>query len=61
ALGLDATLHLGGRGSQEWGALAEGWKALGVSHCTVRTMYSGFETLDEHLNALRSFRTAYPG
>lgn len=60
-LGLDATLHLGGRGSQEWGALAEGWKALGVSHCTVRTMYSGFETLDEHLHALRSFRTAYPG
>ncbi|MPY75581.1 MAG: TIGR03619 family F420-dependent LLM class oxidoreductase [Alphaproteobacteria bacterium] len=60
-LGLDATLHLGGRGSQEWGALAEGWKALGVSHCTVRTMYSGFETLDEHLQALRSFRTAYPG
>ena len=60
-LGLDATLHLGGRGSQEWGALAEGWKTLGVSHCTVRTMYSGFETLDEHLQALRSFRTAYPG
>ena len=60
-LGLDATLHLGGRGSQEWGALAEGWKNLGVSHCTVRTMYSGFETLDEHIRAIRSFRAACPG
>lgn len=61
ALGLDATLHLGGRGPQEWGALAEGWKSLGVSHCTVRTMYSGLSTLDEHLGALRSFRAVYPG
>jgi len=60
-LGLDATLHLGGRGSQEWAALAEGWKKLGVSHCTVRTMYSGFDTLDDHLAAIRSFRAAYPG
>jgi probable F420-dependent oxidoreductase len=61
ALGLDATLHFGGRGSQEWAALAEGWKAMGVTHCTVRTMYSGFAKLDDHLDALRSFRAAYPG
>jgi probable F420-dependent oxidoreductase len=60
-LGLDATLHLGGRGPQEWAALAEAWKGLGVSHCTVRTMYSGFTTVDEHLEALKSFRAAYPG
>jgi probable F420-dependent oxidoreductase len=57
-LGLDATIHLGNRGSQEWGALVEGWKRLGVSHGTVRTMYSGFKTLDDHLEALRSFRAA---
>jgi probable F420-dependent oxidoreductase len=60
ALGLDATLHLGDRGSQEWGALAEGWKKAGVTHCTVRTMYSGFETLDDHIRAIRSFRAAHP-
>jgi probable F420-dependent oxidoreductase len=59
-LGLDATLHLGDRGSQEWGALAEDWKKLGVTHCTVRTMYSGLETLDDHIRAIRSFRAAYP-
>jgi probable F420-dependent oxidoreductase len=59
-LGLDATLHLGDRGSQEWGALAEGWKKRGVTHCTVRTMYSGLETLDDHIRAIRSFRAAYP-
>jgi hypothetical protein len=34
----------------------EGWKRLGVSHATVRTMYSGFKTVDDHLEALRSFR-----
>jgi probable F420-dependent oxidoreductase len=59
-LGMDATIHLGGRGSQEWGAVAENWKKLGATHGTVRTMYSGFTTVDEHLEALRSFRNAVP-
>ena len=60
-LGMDATIHLGDKGSQEWGAVTEGWKALGATHGTVRTMYSGFTTLDAHLEALRSFRNAIPG
>lgn len=60
ALGMDATIHLGGSGSQEWAAVAESWKETGATHGTVRTMYSGFTTLDEHLKALRSFRDAVP-
>ena len=60
-LGLDATLHLGERGAQAWGALAEAWRKLGVTHCTVRTMYAGFKTPDEHLRAIREFRAVCPG
>ena len=58
--GMDATIHLGDRGSQEWAAVAESWKDIGATHGTIRTMYSGFTTLDEHLEALRSFRNAVP-
>ena len=59
-LGMDTTIHLGDRGSQEWAVVTEAWKELGATHGTVRTMYSGFTTVDEHLEALRSFRTAVP-
>jgi alkanesulfonate monooxygenase SsuD/methylene tetrahydromethanopterin reductase-like flavin-dependent oxidoreductase (luciferase family) len=59
-LGMDATIHLGDAGSQEWAAVTEAWKGVGATHGTVRTTYSGFKTLDEHLNALRSFRDAVP-
>lgn len=59
-LGMDATIHLGDGGSQEWAAIAEEWKRNGATHGTVRTMYCDFKTLDEHLDALRSFRNAVP-
>jgi probable F420-dependent oxidoreductase len=59
-LGMDATIHLGERGSQEWAAVTEAWKGHGATHGTVRTMYSGFTTVDEHLEALRNYRNAVP-
>lgn len=55
-LGMDATIHLGDRGPQEWAKTVEDWRRLGATHGTVRTMYSGFEGIDKHLEALRSFR-----
>jgi hypothetical protein len=33
---------------------------MGASHVTVRTMYAGMETIDDHINALRKFKDAYP-
>lgn len=59
-LGMDATLHYGQRGDNELAAEAEEWRALGVSHLTVRTMYSDLNTVDEHLEALRKSRAALP-
>ena len=60
ALGMDTTIHLGDGGSQEWGAVTEAWKQHGATHGTVRTMYSGFKTVDEHIDALRRYRDAVP-
>ena len=34
------------------------WKELGATHVAVNTMGAGFESLDQHLNALRLFMEA---
>ena len=60
SLGLDCTVHVGDSGTQEWVAQAGQWREMGASHVTVRTMYAGMETIDDHINALRKFKDAYP-
>jgi probable F420-dependent oxidoreductase len=60
ALGIDVTLHIGEQDPGVWAAQAECWKALGASHVTVRTMYAGLTTPDDHIRVLRKFREAYP-
>ncbi len=58
ALGLDVTIwaHQGGAG--EWRALHDGWRAMGASHLTFRTMQSDFADARGHLAAARGFREA---
>ena len=58
ALGIDGTIHIGDRTPEEAAGDLDRWRSLCVSHVTVRTMYSGFETPAEHLDALRRFRKA---
>lgn len=60
SLGMDATVHYGQRGDNELAAEAEAWRETGVSHLTVRTMYSDLGGIDEHLEALRRCRQALP-
>jgi probable F420-dependent oxidoreductase len=60
-LGMDCTVHVGDSGSQEWAAQAEQWRDMGASHVTVRTMYAGMETIDDHIEALRKFKDAWTG
>ena len=54
-LGMDATLHLGDRGPEEWAKLVEEWRRLGATHGTVRTMYSGFDTVEKHIEGAYFF------
>jgi len=60
AIGIDATLHIGDRGPDEWAEEAEKWRSMGVSHVTVRTMRADLPGPDAHLDALRRFREAWP-
>lgn len=52
SLGLDATLHVADKTDEALVDEARGWRNLGVTHLTVRTMYSGLAGPDEHLAAL---------
>lgn len=59
ALGIDATLHLGDRSPEDWAQQAADWEAHGVTHVTLRTMYAGFATPGDHIDALKRFKAAY--
>lgn len=59
-LGIDATVLTEDKGSQAWAAEADQWKEMGATHLTVRTMASGLESNDAHIETLRKFKEAYP-
>jgi probable F420-dependent oxidoreductase len=59
-LGLDCTLHIAGKSPEQWAAEAEAWRQHGATHLTVRTMYAGLNSPQEHIDALRRVRAALP-
>ena len=47
------------RGSvNQWVADTEGWRNMGVSHCTFRTIDAPYETIDQHLAACQEYADA---
>jgi hypothetical protein len=36
----------------------EGWRNMGVSHCTFRTIDAPYETIDQHIAACRTYADA---
>jgi len=47
------------RGSvNQWVADTEAWRETGISHCTFRTIDAPFETLNDHINACRTYAEA---
>lgn len=57
-LGIDATLHVGSRTPADCGDLFKQWCDLGVSHVTIRTMYSDLDSPSEHLRVLEAVHAA---
>ncbi|PZC49754.1 MAG: Flavin-dependent oxidoreductase, luciferase family [Chloroflexi bacterium] len=45
-------------GPDRWAPDAEAWAALGATHISFSTMNVGFESVDDHLAALRQFKEA---
>jgi probable F420-dependent oxidoreductase len=59
-LGMDATLHLGDKTPERIAAEAEAWRGHGVTHVTLRTIYSGLRSPAEHIETIRKLRDALP-
>jgi probable F420-dependent oxidoreductase len=55
AIGLEARLHWGGGDLDALGRTLEGWRAAGATHVSLNTMGAGFESPNEHLDAIRVF------
>ncbi len=58
-LGIDATLHIGDQAPEDWVRQVADWQTHGVTHVTLRTMYAGLATPDDHIDVLKSFKAAY--
>ncbi|HKT37578.1 MAG TPA: LLM class F420-dependent oxidoreductase [Ktedonobacterales bacterium] len=58
AVGIEARLTLSRTAEPGWQQFAADWQALGATHLGVNTMGMGFQSLDQHLDALRRVREA---
>jgi alkanesulfonate monooxygenase SsuD/methylene tetrahydromethanopterin reductase-like flavin-dependent oxidoreductase (luciferase family) len=54
--GIDPWISIGGLSQDEWSKRVEGWRALGATHIAVDTMRAGFQSPQEHIDAIRNFR-----
>ena len=57
-IGLEARLVYGGGNPEEWSAIIDEWEQVGATHISFNTMYSGFNTSQEHFTAIRKFAHA---
>jgi probable F420-dependent oxidoreductase len=44
-------------GPDKWATHLEGWKAVGATHACVRTMNSGLESPQDHIDAIRRYKS----
>ncbi|HEX5439671.1 MAG TPA: LLM class F420-dependent oxidoreductase [Ktedonobacterales bacterium] len=58
AVGIEARLTLSRTPESGWQQFAADWQTLGATHMGVNTMGMGFQSLDQHLDALRQVREA---
>ena len=56
--GLEARLHYGRGDPEAWVGEIDAWRAHGATHLSINTMYSGFQTPGEHLQAVQHFAKA---
>jgi probable F420-dependent oxidoreductase len=56
SFGIDPWISIGGLDQDEWHRRVGAWRELGASHCAVDTMRAGFQSPQEHIQAIRDFR-----
>jgi probable F420-dependent oxidoreductase len=58
AIGLEPQLGVARVAARDWAGYVGGWRELGATHLCVNTMGAGYQSLDEHIAALRRVKEA---
>ena len=56
AIGMEPRLNAADGDPEFWQSQAETWAALGASHLSINTMRAGYQSPQEHINAIQQFR-----
>jgi probable F420-dependent oxidoreductase len=57
-LGIEARINAASGNLSEWMRQTEAWQKLGATHASLNTMNAGYTSLDQHLEALRTYAEA---
>lgn len=57
-IGIEPRLSYDNGNSDVWQQTIADWQAAGASHISLNTMYLGFDTPSQHINAIRTFANA---
>lgn len=57
-IGLEPRLSYGDGNPDQWRQTIADWQAAGATHISLNTMYLGFDTPAQHINAIRQFAEA---
>lgn len=56
--GIQAQAQARGGNPDRWRDHAKAWSGLGATHLAIATMNAGFQSIDEHVGAMRAYREA---
>ena len=58
SIGIESWVSIGSLNESEWRERVEAWRSLGATHMSVNTMNAGFDSPQEHIDAIRRFKEA---
>jgi len=57
-IGIEARISINNGTPDDWANMATAWRELGATHVSVNTMGAGFQSVNQHIAALRQFYEA---
>lgn len=60
-VGIETFIHAAGNSPDQWASAASAWKQNGATHVCFNTMGAGFTSLQQHIDAIRTFKEAASG
>lgn len=58
-IGIEGRINLKDYPEEQWARTVQAWQSLGVSHLSINTMGSGFNSVEQHIEALSQFAHKY--